>query len=378
MSVHPIGVISLLVVAASLQFRQHEQWQFFNGAFHPDQIVRIEGRFVNFQDTIPNDTLYVCFSKQEIPLAFYREIQSGVCLEGVCLPVSLSIYWTVSGNYLGYQLGEGEILTKNEHDPFTAHDYAKLHTLLSDPQSMLANYTLAEMAPEETKTAQVDGISGATIADIRGYIIQGAAYTTHTLWHIVYGPSRDSILSISSAYASAPLLDTMLSGSNRQDKIWALNQFKNNAKEFSALIPKIQETIKSEDFYIKEQAMNSLTNSAMSEDHIQSNLFEVFPTCDFGTKRMIINRLIECCSLQAEVVEHVVRQIPYENNAIANLLFTLLKVSYSPEPFLIQKVSLLLEHEKKFISEAAYHYLSSLTDKEPWLKEKLKEYPNKH
>lgn len=378
MKVDAILLISTLILALGFQFLQNEKRQYFNGAFHPGKIVHVEERLVNFQDTIPNDTVYICFSERNSPLAIYREIRTGVCLEGVCLPVYLNIYWTVSGNYLGYQLGEGEVLTKNEHETFTEHDYEKLHSLLNDPQSLLANYTLAEIASGNTNTEQVDGVSGATKSDLRGYIIKGAAYTTHTLWHVVYGPSRDSVMNVSSAYASSLLLSNMISSSDRQDKIWAVRQFKEKAHEFPELIPKIQETIQSGDFYLKEQAIQSLINAELSDREIQIRLFEAFPMCDFGTKRMIINQLAECCRLNSEVVEKIVQQIPIENNAIANLLFTLLKESYQPEPFLVQKISLLLGHEKKYISDAAYNYLSTSGSREPGLEEKLKEYQNRY
>lgn len=367
-------IIPVLLLIMSFQFVSNERWQFFNGSFNPEQIARVEKRPVNFLDTIPNDTIYVCFSKKNIPLAFYREIQSGVCLEGVCLPVYLNIYWTVSGNYLGYKLGEGEILTKNEHEPFTAHDYKELHILLSDPQSLLANFSIEEMTQGKADTAQVDGISGATLSNLRGYIVTGAAYTTHTLWHITYGANRDSVLNLSSDYVSLPLLLDMFKSKDMQDKVWALGHVNDLGQEMSQAIPQVRELIKSDNFYIKEKALAALTSLSLPDSLIQRALFETFLESDFGAKRLIVNGLSEYSSLSETVVEKFIRQLPNEKDAIISLVFNLFKETKTVNATAVHQISCLLDHEHNFLSRSAFSYLSSLEVADGWLKEKLDKY----
>lgn len=367
-------IIPVLLLMMSFQFVSNERWQFFNGSFNPEQIARVEKRPVNFLDTIPNDTIYVCFSEKNLPLAFYREIQSGVCLEGVCLPVYLNIYWTVSGNYLGYKLGNGEILTKNEHEPFTAHDYKELHTLLSDPQSLLANFSIEEMTQGKADTAQVDGISGATLSNLRGYIVTGAAYTTHTLWHITYGANRDSVLNLSSDYVSLPLLLDMFKSKDMQDKVWALGHMNDLGQEKPQVIPQVRELIKSDNFYIKEKALAALTSLSLPDSLIQRALFETFLESDFGAKRLIVNSLSEYSALSETVVEKFIRQLPNEKDAIISLVFNLFKETKTVNAAAVHQISCLLDHEHSFLSRSAFSYLSSLDIAEGWLKKRLDKY----
>lgn len=358
----------------TFQFELNDSWEFFNAPFNPDQIVRIEKRFVSFQDTIPDDTIYIGFSDSNLPIAFYREINSGVCLDGVCLPVNLRIYWTVSGNYLGYKLPQGEILTKNQHDPFGEPDYKKLHVLLGDPQSLLANFTLQELTGGTVETTHVDAVSGATLSHLRGYIIQGAAYTTHTLWHITYGPSRDSILRVSSDYVSLPLMQNMLHSKNIQDKVWALGHVNNLGSKIIEMIPQVQESIKTDNFYIKEKALVSLMGSCLPDSVIQRIFYETFSESDFGTKRLIIKYLSGYEYLSPNVTGKLLGLLPGEKDATIGLIFNLLAAIQNEDDATVRQISLLLDHEHKLLSRSAFRFLSSLESREAWLDKKLKEY----
>lgn len=361
------------LVGITFQLDFNDSWEFFNAPFNPDQIVSIDKRFVSFQDTILNDTIYIGFSDSNLPVAFYREINSGVCRDGVCLPVNLRVYWTVSGNYLGYKLAKGEILTKNKHDPFEEPDYKKLHLLLGDPQSLLANFTLEEMTAGNMESTQIDAVSSATLSHLRGYIVQGAAYTTHTLWHVTYGPSRDSILRVSSDYVSLPLIQNMMH-SKIEDKVWALGQLNHLGAELIEVIPQVQQSIKTDNFYIKEKALASLRGSSLPDSVVQRIFYETFLQSDFGAKRLIIKYLSEYDYLSGNVTGKFVGLLPGENDATIGLIFNLLTSIQNEDNATVRQISLLLDHERKLLSRSAFRYLSSLGLREGWLDKKLKEY----
>lgn len=367
-------VVPALLALMSFQLVQHQPWQFFNGSFRPDQVARVEKWAIAFQDTIPNDTIYACLSDKNVPVAFYREVHTGVCLEGVCLPVHLYIYWTVSGNYLGFKLGNGEILTKNNHDPFTEADYRRLHVLLSDPQSLLGGYSIEEIAMGRKDTSDVDGISGATLADLRGYIVAGAAYTTHTLWQIAYRANRDSVINIASRYVSLPLISQLLESDNMQDKVWALEHMDLLKESLSAVLPRVQDLIKKDNFYVKEKALAALMSSSQPELSVQKALFDVFVNSDFGVKRLVTRYLSQYHSLSYEMVDGFCKQLSSEPDAVISLVFNLFKTVAVSDQESVRRISRLLDEKRRTLSQSAYGYLSSLERKEPWLTERLNQY----
>ncbi|NJO67897.1 MAG: hypothetical protein HC830_00250 [Bacteroidetes bacterium] len=197
-------------LSGSTSYVEYEKGRsYFNDDFSPDQTDSIAKVRIKFNDTIPNDTLYICLSKSR-PVAVYRDVLTDVCLDGQCRRISLKLYWTITGRYLGYALEKNQELTKKEHTTFSAPDYVLLHNLLGDSLSVLAYFTAGEIQPKQTKNIKTDGISGATPPDISGYTVPEAAYTTHTLWHLVYGESRDSISYHINNFINVALLDSLL------------------------------------------------------------------------------------------------------------------------------------------------------------------------
>jgi hypothetical protein len=151
-------IIFFLLLVSGTRIPETERY-YFDEPFKISSVDSVAKVFVNFNDTIPNDTLYFCFSKPNL-MAVYREITTGVCLDGECRPVHIRLYWTITGRYLGFLLNKQE-LTKKEHTSFTEVEYRLLHSLLSDSLSVLANFTLDEIQPKKEIKVKTDGITGA-------------------------------------------------------------------------------------------------------------------------------------------------------------------------------------------------------------------------
>ncbi len=145
--------------------------------------------------------MHVVYDSLQQTIAFRSEIHTPVCLEGVCKPLDVLLYWDLSGAYLGYTTLEGVPLTKFDHDPFTAKDYLQLHTLLCNRYSALDRKTLEELVTSEAPSGErivfngmeVEAISGATVKEIQEEVVHGALYSCYSLWHLVYGQAVTSI-----------------------------------------------------------------------------------------------------------------------------------------------------------------------------------------
>ena len=173
------------------------------------------------------------------------------------------------GDYLGYSLKDNGFFTKLEHIPFEEEDYLRLHYLLDDPQSLLNNYKLTELVSYDKDTIKVDGITSATIAAVENYIIKGAAYTTYTLWQTVYGPTYDSIRNITLEYLSNPFLESLMYSPNIEDNYYALNILNRFEPQVTiGLIPKLEEFINSDNYSLKENSIDALMSSGLSDSLI--------------------------------------------------------------------------------------------------------------
>lgn len=367
-------IVPVLALVLAMGGGEGPSRRYFKAPFDPASVVRLEKHLFQFNDTIPNDTVYICFDRKNLPIAYYREIMSGVCLDGECRPVYLNLYWSISGGYLGYELKNNEILTKNDHDPFSGKDYAKLHELLSDPISLLADYTLAEMTPKPTESVSVDAHSGATLADLTPYIVKGAAYTTHTLWHIVHDDTRDSLQRLSDQFVSFPLLSRLLTSPGTYDQLWAVKQIPKLGDEAEKLLPDAKDILQSNNYFLKEQVLRALTASTMKSLIMQETLYEVYLAADFGTKRMIVNMLESVPAIEMEVARRFVKNLPAEDNTQISLIFDLLKKRADPDQSLLREISDYLDGSNEFLATASYAYLSPMKNKEPWLVASLKRY----
>src|SRR3546814_12757331 len=89
--------------------------------------------------------------------------------------------------------------SKNDHLEFMQDDYIKLHKLLSDNNSIIKRKSKSELL-DDTKTRVsevVDAVTGATALEVKEAVVDGALYSSYTIYHIVYGPLSERIANYS-------------------------------------------------------------------------------------------------------------------------------------------------------------------------------------
>src|SRR5690606_33323153 len=117
--------------------------------------------YASMTDGIP-DTLFQIRSSGGLPIAYYKKIYTGVCFDNECRMLDIVLYWNITGRYLGFELPEGEFLSKFDHEPFSEDEYKRLHGLLADLLSPLGMYAYNELAPKPpVEEEEVDGITSA-------------------------------------------------------------------------------------------------------------------------------------------------------------------------------------------------------------------------
>ena len=113
------------------------------------------------------------------PILYVSEISTPVCADGNCRLMDIRLYWTLLGDYAGFDRYPMLPLTKHDHDEFLIEDYIRLHHLLIDNNSILKKRTIDELVekPKKTIENEVDALSGATVAEIKEAVVSGALYS---------------------------------------------------------------------------------------------------------------------------------------------------------------------------------------------------------
>jgi len=271
--------------------------QYINDKTLTIEAVEIERKVINFEEEISLDTLYGHISDKGAPVFFSRNVVTSVCFDGKCRLLDVMVYWNPTGRYLGFELPEKEYLSKHDHEPFTEEEYIRLNALLADPFLPLGGYSYNEIVMESSKASnsesqyeeeEIDGVSSATSKFILDFVVEGAAYTTYKLWHLIYGPTSGVIKKWTTGNFDSDYIGLLLASENLSDVLWTLEQLEGKLDQYPEINPLIFDFIKSSEYSISEKAIQTINPENFSSESFQSNLIALFPQMDSGRKKWIL------------------------------------------------------------------------------------------
>ncbi len=331
---------------------------------------------IEFNDTIGNDSLFVLRNEDGLPHSYARNILTGVCIDGTCRLLNISLYWTVTGRYLGFRLPEGEFLSKTEHEPFQPKDYQQLHQLLADPFSRLANYQIEELVPK-TDEEEVDGVTSATITRIKDFVVENAVYTTYTLWHIVHGLTQQQVENYTQQHLSTELLLKILSSSDQYDVQWGLKNITDQTDWTPDLLDQLFSLVTSNNLTTAKQAIDAIPVDYLEEEASQLRLFSYFDQTTHFSRLRILNKLKQVAILSPSIEAQLANQLPTLNGSAVKAVLELFSAHqlYSAQNEKI--VASLLEHDNRFIARKAFQFLDNQPETNKKLKRQLKKFESR-
>lgn len=145
-----------------------------------------------------------------LPIQYYMDVPSVICLEQVCKIIPVKLYWNNLGEYQKYELEAGGTLEKYKADLFEPEDYKKLQHILSDKNSPFKEVYYDEILTVPTED-NADAVSGATALQLdEEDTVPGAALGCYTLWHWANGNIVDEIQQITGKSLSKKQLQKFL------------------------------------------------------------------------------------------------------------------------------------------------------------------------
>lgn len=208
-------------------------WLILTGLFQTTAFSQVQADSCNLafksvnHEFAAENSIYICQNSAKVPYRFTAEIDMPVCDDTLCANVILKIFWDLAGNYTGFDTISGKPLTKFDHKKFTTDDYIKLDRILKNRNSILRMLKKEELVDKtvKIKAATVDAVTGATPKTISESVIQGAVYSSFTLWHFVNGDIKDSMVNFTQSIYDEKIASLLLLSGNYETQLFALKKW---------------------------------------------------------------------------------------------------------------------------------------------------------
>ena len=310
-------------------------------------------------DTLTGEYIYLQKSKDNTPLHYYKKVVGEVCFDKKCRFLDIVVYWNITGRYLGFELPEGEFLSKSDHEPFSGDEYQQLHALLADESLPLDRTTFEELLDPAPKLEEdVDGYSGATSKGLAAMVVKGAAYTTYKLWNIVNGSTMDIVSNLTEQQLTPALLYRILQSRDITDKLWVLERM----NTILTLAPQLENIllmiIASDDFYLSYSAIRAINSNHLKSVELKNKLFSIYQEGDNSQKNTILKKLMEAPSLSSEIIISSRNLLPQLNGQQLKILLQLYTKHSISDALTQAAVAKVLKNKNKFISKTAFTFLS--------------------
>lgn len=319
---------------------------------------------VSINDSLTRQEIRYWENSNAIPFNYSMDLHTGICFDNKCRLLKIVIYWNITGRYLGFELLDGEFLSKTDHEPFTEEEYEHLHALLADPFLPLGNYSFEELVNvPDTDLFQVDGISGATSKEVLEYVVEGAAYTTHKLWNIIHGPTRDQISSLTETGMDSYLFSNILKSPDQSDRTWAVERVSLLGELDDVANIAITDILRTEEYFQCYLLLKSLSTDQIDSDNLQLELFRLVGSIDPGIEAMLFDRLLEANRISPIALDYSIGMIKELNGQQLVRLLKLYAHQKIHDSRLIEELKAVIPHENSYVDRQIVQYLEHSNNK---------------
>ncbi|XOV91629.1 MAG: hypothetical protein ACFHWX_15615 [Bacteroidota bacterium] len=256
---------------------------FINDHYPTDDLSKL----TIYTDSLEID-LHPIYDETGLLNGYKANVFTPICEEDKCYAVEIDFYWDLIGRYDHFDTIPGSPLTKLEHEPLNQEEYIKLDQILSNPSSVLATYKKEDLV-KDIKVEGVDGVSGATIAEIKESVITGAVYSCYTLWHIVHGAVVDSIRSMTYQELNEDLVSKMVEMEDQQINYYLIDRFSEN--DFLLYLNYVLQTIENGEGYYPKNAIEEMPNTVLNKVEVQEFFALHFEEFNYFTQLSLLKKL---------------------------------------------------------------------------------------
>lgn len=254
--------------------------------------IRYTGEYSGEVAIIPGkDSVFlnqVCLNTSDDGLLVYESIlKTPVCDDTLCQIVIVKVFWDLIGDFTRFDTLAGYPLTKNDHLLFTPQDYSKLQATLKDGNSILGRKSESELLDNNRNrySQKIDAVTGATDLKIKNAVVDGALYSTYTLWHLVNGDIKNVLSNWTIKNYNSKMEQQLLFSNNTKSIIFALKQFDEDdyLDRFQEIIKLMKKGYPLVNFYIAK----NLPSEVFLSDENEKSLNQIWQLLDPNTRSVL-------------------------------------------------------------------------------------------
>ena len=307
-------------------------------------------------------TVYLLVDKQGFPAYYTTNLTGEVCLDGLCRPINVDIYWDLLGKFKDYTTTEANTLTKFDHIAFTQKDHIKLKEILADTESLLQDYGMEDLLDTTVRVVsqiKADAVTGATNKTFENAIVPGAVYTVYKLWHFVNSAIRKEILDYSqkNLFTDKEIKRLLLSG-NRDYQYFLIDHIPdNNVETFKEQLIQL---IEDQDDFVPLYALYKLSNDVWTDKNLQARVFKQMPVFKNAVRIYTLEKL-SAIPISADNLKMLIQSIPALSGKQLELAYSILKNNRTQvKNQLLKDVQSLLASDKEGVRECTEDLLKQL------------------
>lgn len=248
------------------------------------------------------------------PLFYQSNIRTTVCDDEVCEIMYIKLYWDLVGEYVGYDTVAQHPLTKFDHEPFTRKDYDRLHELLNNDGSILKFKQKSELIDKEKVKASdvVDGTTGATALEIKEEVVEGALYSSYTLWHLAYnGDIKNLLTAQTKSILDESLMKYLLDSGRSGYTLFAFHNFQ--LKDYITYKNYWIEALKNAMPLTRKYILKNIPDGMWNTASIQDDVCAMFNFFDVNTKTSLLIKLSTSKDISSKSIEYISSSITTMN-----------------------------------------------------------------
>ena len=254
--------------------------------------TRETGMFIEV-DSIGQQNIALLVDREQHPVLYTSEIETPVCADGECKLMHIRLYWTLLGDYAGFDRYPQQPLTKHDHDEFVQADYLKLHQLLLDDKSIFRQRKIDELVkkPSPSDHGDVDALSGATIAEVKESVVSGALYSCYVAWHLVHGEIAGKLKEHTLGLLDKELILRMLHNEDPDYQMFALEKLAK--EEYLDHLERIATIFKSSIPLVRSYIIKNLPEEFWNIRANQIPFWDAFSNIDINSRSLLLEHLEE-------------------------------------------------------------------------------------
>lgn len=303
--------------------------------------------------------IYEYYDNQGLLEGYTSHVTTPVCEDKACLEAEVDIYWNLPGNFIKFSLVPENPLTKLDHIPFDNSDYQKLNEILLDKTPSFIHLKRSELTSGNVyESNEVDGISSATIAEVKEDMVEGAIFTCYTLWYIANGGISFNIQEHTSKKIDHQLIAKMVRSENTESHYFLIENIK--PAFFEGFLNEVVTLAMEYDaFFIQriiEKGPENLNQNPLNQDF----LLGYFNDLEYSSKNELLKKL-KNGRLKKNNLEFLVKHLHPANTKLNQLIIKLICNNAADENIdvLIEMFQTLIDHRIE-VSSGSYRRLINL------------------